>query len=33
VSWPDDFPVDLFDARAAPLRELCKVDTLSLFDL
>jgi len=33
VSWPDDFPVDLFDARAAPIREVPAVDTFSLFDL
>jgi len=33
VAWPDDFPVDLFDARAAPIREVSTVDTLSLFDL
>jgi len=31
--WPDDFPVDLFDARAAPLRAVSTVHTLSLFDL
>ena len=33
VTWPDDFPADLFDARAAPLREISTVPTLSLFDL
>ncbi len=33
VAWPDDFPVDLFDARAAPIREVPAVNTFSLFDL
>ena len=33
VAWPDDFPADLFDARAAPLREVPPVHTFSLFDL
>lgn len=33
VSWPDGFPTDLFDARAAPLRDISTVDTLPLFDL
>jgi len=33
MSWPDDFPVDLFDARAAPRRNIATVHTLSLFDL
>jgi hypothetical protein len=31
--WPDDFPVDLFDARAAPRRTVSTVHSLSLFDL
>jgi len=33
IAWPDDFPVDLFDARAAPIRDISTVDTFSLFDL
>ena len=32
ITWPDDFPADLFDARAAPLRDIPTVHTLSLFD-
>jgi len=33
IAWPDDFPVDLFDARAAPIREVPTVHTAPLFDL
>ena len=33
IAWPDDFPVDLFDARAAPRRTVSTVVSLSLFDL
>ena len=33
IAWPDEFPVDLFDARAAPRRTVSTVHTLSLFDL
>ena len=32
ITWPDDFPADLFDARAAPRRDIPTVHTLSLFD-
>lgn len=33
IAWPDDFPVDLLDARAAPIREVPTVHTMPLFDL